>query len=250
MLLGGILIARIFSVEGMNYPVNYAIILFIGFAGLVIASIAFWFISEPASDFERDSGEDFRTFLSRVPSIIRSDPLFLRFLIVENMASFSLMILPFYMIYARESFQLDQSYVGRYLLYQIGGMIISNIFWGLLSSRKGSGAVVRTCILIGGIIPLLAIGFQQTGPDLFAVIFVLVGFVMSGRRVGFEPYLLDLAPEEQRTLYIGIDGTLNFSKVLLPVLGGVFIDLFGFTVAFHAITIIMLIAFVLLDRQE
>ncbi len=250
MLVGGILIARIFGIQGMSYPVNYALILGIGFAGLLIASAAFWFIDEPLSEVKTDTEEDFRTFLSRVPSIIRNDPSFLRFLIVENMASFSLMILPFYMIFAKESFQIGQSYIGRYLLFQIGGMILSNIFWGFLSSKKGSGSVVRACILVGGLIPLLALGLQHGGPDMFAIIFVLVGFVMSGRQVGFDPYLLDLAPEEQQTLYIGINGTLNFSKVLLPVLGGVFIDLFGFTVTFVAITAIMFIAFVLLGGQN
>ena len=67
---------------------------------------------------------------------------------------------------------------------------------------------------------------------------------MSGRRVGFEPYLLDLAPEKERTLYVGINGTLNFSRVLLPILGGVFIDLTGFTFTFLLTVGIMLFAFI------
>ncbi len=250
MLVGGILIARIFSTEGMAYPVNYALILCIGSAGLLVASIAFWLIREPASEIAVLPKESFRTFLSKVPSMLRNDPVFLRFLIVENMASFSLMILPFYMIFARESFQIGQEYVGRYLLFQIIGMILSNVFWGVLSDRKGSKAVVRTCILIGGSIPIMAILIKGWGPDLYAVVFILIGFVMSGRRVGFEPYLLDLAPEEKRALYLGMNGTLNFSQVLLPVLGGVFIDLIGFQITFFVITGIMLCAFMLLGELK
>ncbi|HKJ67817.1 MAG TPA: MFS transporter [bacterium] len=249
-LVGGILIARIFSVEGISYPANYALILFIGWGGLVIASVAFWLIREPATETVSIARESFRTFLARVPGILRNDPAFLRFLIAENMASFSLMMLPFYMIFARETFQLGQEYVGRYLLFQIGGMILSNLFWGMLSGRQGSKAVVRTCILIGGLIPVAAIILQGWGPDLFATIFVLIGFVMSGRRVGFEPYLLDLAPEEKRTLYLGMNGTLNFSKVLLPVLGGGFIDLFGFHITFLLVTSIMLLAFFVLGESR
>ncbi len=250
MLVGGLLIARIFSVKGMAYPANYALILLIGCGGLVVASIAFWLIREPASETKTIPQERFRIFLSRVPAILRNDPAFLRFLIVENMASFSLMMLPFYMIFARETFRLGQEYVGRYLLFQIGGMIFSNLFWGMLSGKQGSKAVVRICILIGGLIPMIAILFQGWGPDSFVVIFVLIGFVMSGRRVGFEPYLLDLAPEEKRTLYLGMNGTLNFSKVLLPVLGGVFIDLFGFHITFLLVTGVMLLAFFLLGEPK
>lgn len=250
MLIGGMLIARIFALERFSYPVNYSLILGIGGLGLLIASIAFWFIREPATERTASSEERFRAFLSQVPVLIRKDPAFLRFLVVENMASFSLMVLPFYMIFAKESFAVGQEYVGRYLLFQIGGMILSNIFWGMLSSRKGSKSVVRICILIGGLIPVIAVILQGLGPDVFAVIFVLIGFVMSGRRVGFEPYLLDLAPEEKRTLYIGMNGTLNFSKVLLPVLGGVFIDLIGFHITFLIITGIMLLAFFLLRETQ
>lgn len=181
-----------------------------------------------------------------MPSILKGDPKFLRFLIAENMASFSLMILPFYMIFAKEIFSIGQEYVGRYLLFQIGSTIISNLFWGMLSGRHGSKSVVRICILVGGLIPVVAIIFQFWDPDLFALIFVLVGFVMSGRQVGFEPYLLDLAPEEKRTFYLGMSGTLNFSQVLRPVLGGVFIELFGFHVTFILVTGMMLTAFYLL----
>jgi len=43
---GGWIIARVFSVNSLPFPKNYAFILFIGFIGLIVASIAFWFIKE------------------------------------------------------------------------------------------------------------------------------------------------------------------------------------------------------------
>jgi MFS family permease len=246
MLLGGVLIARIFTVDSLAYPANYGLVLAIGAAGLLVASGAFWFIREPASNGPGEAHEPFGAFLRRVPAIVRDDPGFLRFILVENLASFSLMLLPFYMIFAREALGVGQAWVGRYLLFQIGGAMVSNLWWGWLSGRRGSRTVVRSCILMGGLIPLAALLLQPLGPWPYAAVFVLVGFVMSGRQVGFEPYLLDLAPEEKRALYLGIDGTLNITKVVLPVLGGVLMDGVGFTATFLLVVAAMVAGFLLL----
>lgn len=241
-LLGGGLVVKVFSLESLHFPHNYAITLLIGFAGLVIASTAFWFIREPLSNQSQESRDSFRQFLRRVPSIIQKDNSFFWFLIVENMASFSLMMLPFYMVYAKDTFQVGAEYVGKYLLWQIAGTILSNVYWGFISQRKNSDHVVRQCVAIGGLIPILALLLQPLGPDYFGIVFLFIGFVISGRRVGFEPYLLDLAPEDQRTIYLGINGTLNFSVVLLPILGGIFIQFLGYQVTFIMTTVIMLLA--------
>jgi len=249
-LLGGGLVAKVFSLKSLHFPNNYAITLLVGFAGLVIASIAFWFIREPLSNQMQESRDSFRRFLRRVPTIIQKDTSFFWFLIVENMASFSLMMLPFYMVYAKDTFHVGAEYVGKYLLWQIAGTILSNVYWGYISQRKNSQRVVRQCVVIGGIIPILALLLQPFGPNYFGIVFLFIGFVISGRRVGFEPYLLDLAPEDQRTIYLGINGTLNFSVVLLPILGGVFIQFLGYQVTFIMTTIIMLLASTLTKKFE
>lgn len=250
MLLGGVLIARILTLDSLAYPANYGLVLAIGGAGLLVASAAFWFIREPAPKAPAGDHEPFAAFLRRVPAIIRDDPGFLRFILVENLASFSLMLLPFYMIFAKEALGVGQAWVGRYLLFQIGGAIVSNLWWGWLTRRGGSRRVLRSCILLGGLIPVAALLLQPLGPWPYAAVFVLVGFVMSGRQVGFEPYLLDLAPEEKRALYLGIDGTLNVTKVVLPVLGGVLMDGVGFTATFLLVVAAMIAGFLLLGRGD
>jgi MFS family permease len=243
MLLGGVMVARIFSLQSLAYPLNYSLVLAIGSVGLFVAAIAFWFIPEKAAPVPEDSNESLGRFLARVPAMLRKDREFRTFIVVSNLASFSLMLLPFYMIYARDSLGIGQEYIGRYLLFQMAGAIVSNLYWGRLSSRRGSKQVVRECLLVGGSIPVTALILQHAGPDAFSLVFFLIGLVMSGRKVGFEQYLLDIAPEQERTLYIGINGTLNFSRAILPVLGGVVIDLVGFTFTFVLTVVIMFVAY-------
>jgi len=246
---GGWIITRIFSVNSLPFPKNYALVLFIGFVGLVVASIAFWFIKEPPSPVSGDVRPSLRSLLHRVPAILRENREFLRFIVVENLSSFGLMIMPFYMIFAKDTFHISDVYIGRYLLFQVGGTIISNLLWGWIAGRFDSKKVVRFCLLLGGLIPLVALGISHLGADIFAIVFLLVGFVYSGRRVGFEPYLLDIIPADNRPVFLGIRGTLNVLLVLLPVLGGTIIHFAGYIPIFLLVAAVMLIAFFLLNGR-
>ncbi|TSA49771.1 MFS transporter [archaeon] len=246
---GGWIITRIFSVNSLPFPKNYALVLFIGFVGLVVASIAFWFIKEPPSPVSGDVRSSLLSLLHRVPTILRENHEFLRFIVVENLSSFGLMIMPFYMIFAKDTFHISDVYIGRYLMFQIGGTIVSNLLWGWMAGRFDSKKVVRFCLLLGGLIPLVALGISHLGADIFAIVFLLVGFVYSGRRVGFGAYLLDIIPEDNRPVFLGIRGTLNVLIVLLPVLGGVIIHFAGYVPVFALVAVVMFIAFFLLNGR-
>lgn len=240
--MGGLIITKIFSLGNLAFPVNYSISLSIGFLGLFIASLGFFFIKEPPSEKIPEIKESFLQYLKKVPEFLKNDNHFKRYIIIENMASFSIMMLPFYMIFAKEVFKVDNSYIGKYLIFQVTGTIFSNIIWAYLAKKFNSKTIVRTCIFMGGLIPLLAIGLSFLGPDYFAIVFLLLGSIVSGRRIGFEPYLLDIAPEEHRTEYLGIRGTLNIFVIVLPIIGGFFIENIGYYSTMGIVSIVMFIA--------
>ena len=245
-LIGGLIIAFAFNISNIPYPNNYALILFMGFVGLLIASGAFWYIKEPPSKIEKQ--EPFFVFVKKIPAILRSDKRFSRFILVENLTSFSLMILPFYIVYAQEIF--DTTLLSLYLFAVIGGSIVSNIFWGIISKKFSSKKVIEVCIFLGALIPILSLLMGSLGPYYFSIIFVLVGFIRSGRVVGFDPYLLDIAPEKQRTCYLGIRGTLSLLIIVLPLFGGMLIELIGYSFTFGIVSLVMFISLFLLRRSE
>lgn len=247
--MGGMIVRNIFRGDSLAFPLNYSLILLIGAVGLVIAAIAFWMIEEPPSVNKDKDVLSLKEYIKKVPDILRTDKNFASFIIIENMASFSIMILPFYIVYAQDSFGIGSDYIGRFLLFQVAGTIVSNLLWGYISDRINSEAVVRICILGGAITPLFALILTPLGPEVFSIIFFMVGFLISGRRVGFEPYLLQIAPDDRRTVYLGIRGTLNFMIVFLPLLGGVFINFFGYIFTFILVSIVMFSAYYLLRKE-
>jgi len=244
--IGGLLIARIFNL-GIDYPLNYTISLLIGAVGLVIASLGFLFLPEPKSIISKNR-EPLITFIKKIPSILKKDNSFKLFIIVENLAGFSIMILPFYMLYAKDVFDISDSYIGTYLIWLTVGTIFSNIVWGILASKFNSKSIVRFCIILGGLNPLLAIYLGSINADIFGIVFFILGFMISGRKIGFEPYLLDIIPTEERVEYLGIRGSLNILIVILPLVGAFIIDSFGFTVIFIIVSVMMALAVTLLSR--
>ncbi len=248
---GGFIVAATLGSASMGFPRGYALLLFIGFVGLMVASGAFWFIEEPPSQV-RGKREPLGTLFKSIPGLLKNNPEFRRFVLVENLSGFGLMVLPFYMLFAKESFDLGGSYVGRYLVVQTAGILLSNLVWGALSRKWSSRAVVAACILTGAVTPVLALFSVHFGPAGFYPVFFLTGFMYSGRRVGFEPYLLDIIPDEKRPLFFGIRGTLDILVALLPPLGGFFVDMTGFVPLFLIVTAVLSFAFFLLatSRRE
>ena len=248
-LSGGLVVGKIFSLGSLSYPGNYSLSLLIGFAGLLVASVGFIIIKEPGAEKTQKNQEPLKEYIKQIPLYLKNDANFRKYIIVENLSSFGIMIMPFYMIYAKEKFSLDSSYIGRYLLFQIIGTILSTIVWAAIAKRFDAKAIVRFCVFLGGLIPLAAIGLSFLGPDYFAIVFLLIGFIISGRRIGFEPYLLGIMPDEHRTEYLGIRGTLNILTVVLPILGGFFIEWLGYYFVFILVFVIMIFTAFLLKKS-
>ncbi len=246
--LGGVLVGFVFASD-IAFPLNYTYTLTLGFIGLFIASIGFLLLKEPEGVVEND-GMGLIDFIRTVPKLIKGDKTFFRFVVVENLSSFSMMILPFYILYAREVLKIPDSYIGVFLLFQVSGTILSNILWGLVGKKKNAKAIVRGCVLLGALNPLIAVILGMLSPELFALVFLIIGFNMSGRQVGFEPYLLDIAPENKRIEYLGIRGSLNVLVIILPLLGGVFISLVGYELTFFTVALVMMGAFIMLKTMN
>ena len=266
-LLGGLLVARLLKVESFNMWERYALFFTIGAGGLFLGAIGFWAVREirelQIPDVLENPDVRDKPAIPDKPAItdrpgmfreawntLREDPRYARFILVENITSFSLMILPFYLVYAKQQFSNFEAYFGTYVLLQIIGGLVSNFFWGWVFSKAGNRPVIRICITFGAMMPLLAMLAAAVGPGWYAVVFFLVGVVTSGRNIGFEPYLLEIAPDEKRTLYIGLRGTLNLFDVLLPLVGGVLIQVAGFTTAFVTVSAMMLFSLFLFRNKS
>lgn len=249
-LIGGALVARVFTPGRFSYPGNYVLLLVIGFVGLAIGAQGFWKLEEPVESVSPGANIGQSGLIKDTVGILKRDKAFRSFILLENVTSFSLMIMPFYMLYVKQSFANYADYFGTFVFAQLAGNLLSNFAWIGIAKKFGTTAVLRVCILTGAIIPLLALALYPAGASWYVLVFLLVGMITSGRNIGFEPYLLDIAPEDQRTMYLGIRGTLNILVVLLPIAGGSVIHWLGYPVAFVLVSSMMLSSLFLLRKAR
>ncbi|MCB2295925.1 MFS transporter [Clostridium algoriphilum] len=247
-LLGGFFIAWVFKPGNLAYPMNYAIGFIIGAIGLMIGGMGFWGLKEPPSEIKKEDLVIKNNFVSNMVEILKADRPFLKFILIENITSFSLMILPFYMVFIKNSFSNYMDYLGVFVIAQVVGGITSNFLWPFVSRKFGSKSVVKLCIFMGSMIPVIALLINPLGPIWYILVFLLLGFITSGRNIGFEPYLLDIAPNEKRTIYLGIRGSLNLLVVLLPLAGGIFINILGYYMTFGLVSLIMFLVFLSIKK--
>ncbi|MBU0997421.1 MAG: MFS transporter [Firmicutes bacterium] len=247
--VGGLIVTYIFSRE-IAFPANFSINLLIGFIGLFIATAGFWFLKEPQSVPQETKTEPFSMFIKRIPSILKSDKEFRRYILIENLSSFGMMIMPFYILFAKEILGVSDISIGVYLLFQISGAVFSNLIWGWVGKKQNAKSIVTFCILLGGFNPILAILLSNFAPGLFGIVFFLIGFTISGRKIGFEPYLLDITPSSSRIEYLGIRGSLNVLVVILPLIGALIIEGMGYIPAFILVSVVMIFTSILLMKSK
>src|SRR6056297_3318702 len=70
---GGMIVNRIFSLDSFKYPINYVILLTVGFVGLIIASLGFWLIKEPPSIVVKKEKDTLANYLKEIPDLLKND---------------------------------------------------------------------------------------------------------------------------------------------------------------------------------
>jgi MFS family permease len=202
------------------YPNNYALLFGLAAAALAVASLGFWAIKEPPADnaLERAT-KSWREYWHHLQSAGGNlKPL----IAAQLLTGFSLMVLPFYVVYAREEINAPVSAVGWFLLAQISGAVVFNLVWARLVDRSGSRHMLTFCAIIAAATPLLALAFGSFGWPALLLVFFLVGATIAGRKVGYQSALLELAPASERSTDAALHAVLILPVAFLSLAAGLF----------------------------
>ncbi len=214
-----------YLLSGSDFSHNYGILFLVSSVSLSMAVIFFFFLKEPESE---------PLPKTKTLKMIKSIPIFLKderlfwYVAVEVLGGFYFMALPFFAVYAIHKF--GGNIIGNLLIFQVSGMVLSNLFWGYISKKLGNVSIARIGILIA-IISAISTPFLSSVAWYYALFFV-IGTTLSARGIFMDAYLIEIAPERERVMYIGISGTMGFVGALFPILGGILTKSVGFTLVF------------------
>ncbi len=206
------------------FPNNYGTLFLTASVALSIAIVLFFFLKEPESEI---------TPRSKTLDMIKSIPILLKdrkllwYVVVQVLGGFYFMALPFFVVYTVHRFG---NVVGNIVIFQVSGMVISNLLWGVISKRLGNVAIAKTGIFLAAFMTALA----PFLPSLiwYYAFFFMIGSTISARGIFMDAYLIEIAPAKERVMYVGISGTFGFIGALFPMLGGILLKDFGFVNVF------------------
>jgi MFS family permease len=225
---------------GHPFPYNYGILIAVGAAFSAAGLFMFGLMREPdavAIHKLQPLGAHLRDGFN----LLRRRNYFL-FFIVRVCWQLTSMAFPFYAAYAYSVLGFSEASVGVFVSIWIGSGVISNYVWGKLADTRGNRIVLVLTAVIALASPVAVLAVIRDGRSgaghgewlfwLLASTFVVNGFARSGRFISNMMYLLEIAPEERRPLYVGFMNSISFPFLLSPALGGWIVQAFSFDFLF------------------
>jgi len=231
----GPLVALILASPRFPYPTNYALLFVL--AGLVIipSTVALGMLREP----EGTDLEPRRTvldFLRQLGGVWRGDGNFRRLMGFRWLIGLMNLAVPFYVLHAEEIIGLSEGMAGWFVLAQTVGGIAASVSLGWLSERRGPRAVIWVGAATALLSPLVALGVhffhQGVLQQVYLMVYFLLGVTNSSWLLGPLNYVLEIAPQGRRPLYVGLYNTLAGLLVPASFLGGVLLRVTSYPVLF------------------
>ena len=202
------------------YPANYGLIFALAAVFLLVAFMGIAIVKEPPSTHERET-ESLRASLTRAIHLTRINKNFRRLITTRGLTAVLVMSAPFFVLFALNDIGVPQAAVGLYLAAQMTGAALSNLLWGYLGDRFGNRSVIIGTSLAGLGAASAGIAALAVGPLPLYLTFFLVGATMSGLRLGYANFILEMAPDHLRATCVALLGTLLAPLALLPLAIGI-----------------------------
>lgn len=241
--VGGV--ATVYILAAFPAPVGYGICFLLAALFMGFSYVALALTREPAGG-EASPALPLRTYLSRLPALLRRNPNFSWFLAARVFGVLGMMASGFYTVYALHAYAVPASQVGVFTTVLFAGQIAGNVVFGWLADRAG-----HRLVLIAGVAATVAanvLALAAQSPEVFRVVFALSGVQVAAINVSALNVLLEFAPvaDEQPT-YVGL-GNTSVAPItfVAPLMAGMMADVLGFEPVFFIAALFGMIALGLL----
>ncbi len=236
-LLAGYLVSfALGTPAGWAFPNNFAFLFLINLVAVTLGVAAFGFTVEPE---EKIDGPElrFRDQLVAARRLLRENRTYRRFLVTRFVLAVADIATPFYAIFATRHLGAPEGIVGLYIGLTTLTAMVTNPLWSWMSDHRGNRGVLLVAAWAALAMPTvaLAIGLFANRPEMatpLGLVFLVYGTGRTAANIAFPTLLLEIAPPAERSVYIGFTNTVLGVATFIPAVGGILLDLFGFTPVF------------------
>ena len=228
------------------YPRSYAYCFALAFTGQALSWLFLTFNREPSRNLNPTHGS-LREYLRGLPSFLRENRDFAFFLLSQIFVILGTLAITFYVLYGRERLGISDEFAATLTMVALASQSLGTPVIGWFSDRFGhKSAIVGTTILQ---IAALLIMLILPGRYWLALVFVLSTLSVSGMKVARFGITMEFGRIEKLPTFTAIAGTLlSIPTLLAPVLGGWFVDVFGYRPSFVIALVLSLIGMIMTLR--
>ena len=227
-----------------SYPDNYAMLFLLAAVLLGIASFGFWRIKEiPVKSIRIDGVAKFVRIIAKE---FRDNKKLRNYLFIINTQGIAITLMPFLILYAKQTYNVESHDIGNYLLLKVIGGILTGSTLYYFSGQIRYHYMMYVTSSISIIIPLIMI--IAPGKVLFPYFFMIGGIIFTIYSISMNGILLEVTTNENRALYTGLSGAGGILPVMFPFLGGWIISQFSFRLFFVIFAVIILSSLYFIQR--
>jgi MFS family permease len=152
-----------------------------------------------------------------------------------------LISMPFIILDAQANIVLDGVAIGTLITMQMSGAMLSNILWGLLSSKGLNKQTAHLAILFQ--ISAIVLALFSHSLYLYMLIFFFLGAGADGNRIASGNLLLELAPAKKRPVYVALQMNILAFGMFFSMIGGLLLQFFSYHVLYYCTIAVLLTAF-------
>jgi len=251
-LFASVLVAVVLSEQNaMPFPQNVGVLFVISWVAAVIGMAAFGLVKEPPSDV-RDDGATFTAHMQRAARLPKYNHNLRYLLIARVVILLSYVAGPFYSIYSINVLYAPVSIIGLYVGVRTIVALAINPVWSWLSDRHGNKLVMQLATATGVLMIAWAVfapsvARQLNAPDqlvayLFVPVFALMGIYETGIGIGSVNLTLEVAPANDRAIYIGLTNTVLGIAYISTAVSGLIVDVISYEGVFILGLLLLLVA--------
>ncbi len=214
-LLSGLVLRWVFDSD-LPFPTDFGVVFLFGTVLVGGAYLSFALVREPPG--VPALKEPLAAMLRRLPSVLRVDVSFRRYLRVRFLGLLALMAEPFYAIHAITNLGAPVASLGTFVIVATFASIAVNFAFRRPADRGQNVTVLQVSLACMVAAPLAAL-LMPTWQG-FALVFALSAAGNSGMGIAAWNLLYAVSPAPQRPLYVGVANSILALPSLAPIAVG------------------------------
>lgn len=201
------------TLEAHPGPVGFGILHLWAFGVLCLSFISFCLFKEVPKPFDANRPKrNLVENLRAMPALLRSDPLYRRFITVRILSSAPFVLTPFLGLHAVSVTGGNGAFLGAIVQAQTLGGIVGNIASGWMGDRYG-GRLPMKWSQVGYLLVCIGAVFSHS-EWAFLLTYLLLGAAQSGYLVGQQTLAIELSPDDRRPSYFALISVILFVGML------------------------------------